>query len=1017
VIGLTLGPYRILAKLGAGGMGEVYSAHDAKLDRPVAIKVLSGEIGAHQDRVTRFRSEARAVSALNHPHILVIHDFGDLDGQPFIVTELVEGETLRERLAKGPLPVRQAVDIARQVASALAAAHERNIVHRDIKPENVMLRPDGYVKVLDFGLAKLAPDGALSEAETVFGTVPGALVGTPQYMSPEQASGEVVDFRSDQFSLGAMLYELLTGRSPFRRSSAVLSAAAVVSEDPPPLAQVSPDVPLPLRWTVERCLAKRPADRFPSTADLSRDLDTVHGRLSDSDDRPGATLPRSNLPTPSTPLVGRESDVHAIASTLTRDEVRWLTLTGPGGVGKTRLALEVARQVGPEFGGAVFFVPLGPVTDAALVPATVGQALGFRADGQESPAEALARGLALVSTPILVVLDGLEHLAEAAVTVSGLVDVCRSLKVLVTSRARLHVTAEYECQVAPLAVPDSRVRDVARLAGVPAAALFVERARAVRPDFSLTPANADAVAGICAALDGLPLAIELAAARIKMLSPQALLSRLSGRSLSLGGGARDLPARQQTLRGTIEWGYELLSPEEQRLFRRLAVFVGGCTLESAEAVADARQDLGMDIFDGMSSLVDKSLVQTGDREGADPRFTMLSAVREYARERLDEAGETPLALQAHAAYCLVLAEEGASAPAASQAAWLDVCDHEYPNLRAAIEHLVQTRRAEWAMRLTTALLPYWQTRALLSEARDCLARALALSPASEVSHVRARALFSLSTIGAPEGGQLVFAQQALEAYRALGDRQGQGVALNSIGVAHRALGRWQDARLAFEESVAIWRELGLEAAAVRTLANLASVAFDAGEIEQAIGLYREARNACEQTGDAAGAAWAINGEGQAEESLGNRDAARNLYREAATRFERLDDAWGTGDSFLSLAELESEAGDATAARAHLARAHEMFQRVGEIRGTTRVVEAAVRLAACEQDWERALKLAGAAASQRRTLGTPLPPAARERLETVVERVRRQLDSQRASAIWMEGWSLTSDEALALARSS
>jgi predicted ATPase len=1012
--GQSIGTYRVEERIGAGGMGEVYRAYDAKLDRPVAIKLIDRKGGIDDHGLQRFRAEARAISALNHPNILVIHDIGDVSGRPYMVTEYVDGVTLRERLAAGPLPVREVIAIATQVASALASAHGRGIVHRDIKLDNIMLRSDGYVKVLDFGLAKLASVDEESGDSPTLQTEAGLIVGTPEYMSPEQATGRHVDFRSDQFSLGVVLYELVAGVSPFRRTSRVQSAAAVIGDAFEPLSRLCPNLPPPFRWVVERCLAKRPEDRFASTGDLHRDITTIHERISDVRAQP-PTLPPSNLPAPGTALIGRETEVAAVRELVLRPGVRWVTVTGPGGVGKTRLIAHVARELSSHFDNAVYFVPLASVSDPILVSSAIAQAFDVRPIGAESSLTALTRHLRLLTTPVLLVLDSFEHAAAAAVDVLTMLEASETLKALVSSRSVMNVTAEHEYRLHPLAVPSRQQtrRGAEHVAAIPAVALFVERARAARPGFTLTADNAAAVAETCEALDGLPLAIELAAARIKLMSPEALASRIGGKRLSLAGGARDLPTRQQTLRATIDWGYELLSAAEQRLFRRLAVFSGGWTLEAAEAVADAREDLGVDVFDGLSSLVDKSLARPIEGDTEDPRFTMLATIREYALERLQEAGEETNTRQAHAAYCLVLAEETPK-DAISQTRWLTMCDVEHGNLRSAIEFLIASRKREWAMRLAAALLPYWQARAFLVEGHDALSRALALASDTEISPSRARALFALGTICHPMGnekGTEQLAMQALEVFRALGDRHGQAVALNAIGLARHTMKQHGTARRDFEEVLALWRSLGDRQSVVRTLVNLASVASDEGDLAGAVTLFREARAESERIRDEVSVAWNMNCEAQVERLHGNAESARELYKDALARFVRLQDGWGEGDSLLALGELEGEAGRRDAALELLTQAQRVFDRVGEVRGNIRLVEGLSRLAAIEGNAREALILAGAAAASRQTVNAPLIVSQRERSEKALEDIRKRLAPQDAAAAWMEGWSLSLDDAL------
>ena len=517
------------------------------------------------------------------------------------------------------------------------------------------------------------------------------------------------------------------------------------------------------------------------------------------------------------------------------------------------------------------------------------------------------------------------------------------------------------------------------------------------------------------------MAIELAAARIKLLPPSALLARLEGRVLSLTGGARDLPARQQTLRNAIDWSYGLLTPEEQRLFRRFAVFVNGWTLESAEAVCDAPQDLGIDILDGVASLVDKSLVQRVDPRGRpndEPRFLMLETIREYGLERLEQAGETTMTRRAHAAYCLVLAEEsGGASDAESHVAWLQQCDAEHANLRSALQYLTESGQIEWGIRLAIALLPFWHTRGPLAEARDRLAALVRLGDPSAHVDLRMRARFALGTILHVQGEyDRAFDLQngVLEVYRRNGQRREIALVLNGLGTIEGARGHYLAARRYFEESAALSRELGDDLAVARALSNLASVIVVEEAYDEARRVYVECRSIFRRVGDELGVAWTLQHEGDAARGARDLDGARALYEDALHRFRQLKDDWGVGSALLALGGGRLDDGDAAGARRLYEQALAIYRPLGDPRAMARLLEAFACAAALERDTVRALRLAGAAAALRQTTGAQLVPTERAALDRTLEAVRLGPEAAAAATAWMTGWSMSVDEAIAYA---
>ncbi len=1015
--GTKLGPYEILAPLGAGGMGEVYRARDNRLDRIVAIKVLPERLSQNSDLRQRLDREARVISKLSHPNICTLYDVGHQEGTDFLVMEFVEGKTLRDLLASSTLSMRRLISIAVQIAEGLAKAHESGIIHRDLKPENLMISPD-VVKILDFGLAKLGSE----EEELDDGTATtnltgqGEILGTFRYMSPEQASGRTLDFRSDQFSFGLVLYEMATGNHPFQRKTPSQTLIAIITEEAKSISSLNPEVPPPLSWVVERCLAKEPEKRYFSTLDLVRDLTAIRDRLSDLQSR----RPESrtyNLPVLTTAFIGREKELAAVRQLLLRDDVRLVTVTGPGGIGKSRLAIEVARDVADHFSSGACLVPLAAVTDPHSIALVIAQTLGLRETPGVPPLETLTEYFRnLPESPFLLLIDNFEHVVSAAPTLAELLALAPNLKILATSRAPLHVYNEREFPLPPLAMPESRVLpplDV--LSKFPAISLFVQRAAAIKPDFELAEENAAAVTEICVRLDGLPLAIELAAARVKLLSPAAMLTRLASRLQLLTGGARDLPARQQTLRQAIDWSYDLLNEAEQKLFRRLSVFVGGCTLEAVESVCDTKQDLGLDVLDGMSSMVDKSLIKQTEQADGEPRFVMLETLREYGLDKMAACGEKSQTKRAHAAYCLVLAEEAASENTdADHTRWLDRFDIEHDNFRAALDWLTENDQAEWGLRLGIALFRFWEMREHLTEGREGLGKLLKLPSAEAHPNSRLRALFIAGVLAAEQGDYVpsdALIRESLDLSRSMGDKRSIAVSLNALAVNARDQGELLASHDLFSESLALWRELGDAPAVARALSNLANVSKLRGEYAQASDLYEECLSTFRALGDNSGLAWALNHQGDVASVRGDTAAARSLYERSLATFWKINDRWGIAGSLADLGNLARDQGDYSTADSLYRESLGVFQELEHKRGIARLLEAFASSASAQADPERALRLAGAAAALRQSIGTPLTAAEQAKLERALAPARSALSTSAGRTAWLEGWVMPVEKAV------
>ncbi|GAA4479334.1 hypothetical protein GCM10023094_24310 [Rhodococcus olei] len=997
---LTAAGFEDAHEIGRGGFGVVYRCTQVSLDRTVAVKVLTADLD-ELNRARFLREQHAAGRLTGHPNIVnVLHVDTTDTGRPYIVMPYHARGSLDARIRRhGPLPLEEALRLGVKIAGALETAHRHGILHRDVKPGNILLTDYGEPALTDFGIAHIAGG---------FETTTGIVTGSPAFTAPEIIAGEPPSPAADVYGLGSTLFAALTGHAAFeRRSGEQLVAQFLrITAEPVPDPREH-GIPDEVSAVVESAMSGDPGSR-PSAAELGRQLresqrhhgfpvddmaiyaepgeeqgGTPPGRATSSsvaEASParwpsGSTLESGRtggLPLELTSFVDRRTELAEAKNLLTAS--RLVTLTGIGGVGKTRLAVRVATKARRDFPDGVTLVELGELRDESLLVGVVAGALGLRDRSARPTLEVLVDFLA--PRTLLLVLDNCEQVVGAVAKLTEtLLRFCPRLRILATSREPVGIGGENVLPIPPLPVPDSDHLP-RRLPGNDAVALFADRGAAAVPGFELTEHNTVTIARICQRLDGLPLPIELAAARLRAMSPEQILERLTDRYALLTRGSRDAPSRQQTLRMCIDWSHDLCAPAEQRAWAQLSVFAGSFDLEAVQQVC--RNDpTDEDLLDTVTYLVDKSIL-TRYESGSMVRFRMLDTVRDYGLEKAQEAGEYPELRRRHRDWCARLALEAeADWISSRQLAWITRLSREQPNLREALEFCVSDSPVS-GLRIATALFPFWLSRGLFDEGRRWLDLLLPRQ-SGPLTVDRAKALFVASLMAGVQGN--------LEVSAALVE-QGRALAAQTIDPEMHAHIEHADGYLAL---------FGERLPAARS------------HLENAARMFTERNDLFYQV-------LALDGLGMSHELLGNTEQAVECYERVLAITETRGESVHRAYSLWALAVVVWRHGDRVRADRLLRQSLQVSQRVNDRLSVSLCLQVLAWIAADEHDARSAAVLLGAAEQLSRSVGsaTVVLPGLLVYQAECERQIRRALSEQAYAAARKEGGALDFDAAIAYA---
>ncbi|MGW4534471.1 protein kinase domain-containing protein [Nocardia sp. NPDC004340] len=939
-------------QIGRGGFGLVYRCIQEALDRTVAIKVLTADL--EEENRERFVREQQAMGRLTgHPNIVEVLQVGmTASGRPYLVMPYYPQDSLYARIRRyGPLSVDETLRVGVRIAGALETAHRLGILHRDVKPSNILITEYGEPALTDFGIARI-PDG--------FHTATGLVTGSPAFTAPEVLAGEAPTPAADVYGLGATLFAALTGHAAFERRSGeqvVAQFVRITTEPAPDLREhgIDPD----LAAVIEHAMAHAPGER-PSVEALGEQLQALQaGRGLPVDEmamRAEAGAERQeSTPVPLTPVatgrspareplpfaspvstgsfpleltsfVGRRTELTEVKSRLASS--RLVTLAGIGGVGKTRLASRVATDAQRNFPDGVWLVQLSEVHDDALLPGVIATAAGLRPQGK-LVLDMLIDYLA--SRQSLLVLDNCEHIVDAAAKlVETLLRECPTLRILSTSREPLRIGGETVLHVRPLSVPDpDQPPSLRRAARSDAVTLFIERAAAAVPDFALTEDNLATVTEICRGLDGLPLAIELAAARLRALSPEQILQRLTDRYALLTSGSRGAPDRQQTLQRCIDWSYSLCTAAEQQVWAQLSVFAGTVELDAVERVC--RNDLGAPLLDILTALVDKSILNR-EESGSVVRFRLLETVRQYGRDKLDQTGRYTDLRRRHQAWYRQLAERAeAEWISPRQPHWIVRLDREQPNLREALDFCLTDTEAESdaALSFAAALQPFWIARGQHSEARYWLDRALADGSAAATA-LRAKALWHANLVAIGQDDRAAVSARAMQAQALAATTDDPIVhAFADLGQAFHALssGDPPHARAPAEAALAWFAAHGNVYGQIWALFALGWVCIFREDSAAGLSYYEQALAISESHGESFHRSAALWGAAVAAWHQGDSERALRLLRQSIQMTRQQKDLFMVAQTMETLAWVAQAQGGARRAAVLLGAAKALSQAI------------------------------------------------------------------------------------------